>query len=443
MNSIAFTIPGSKSITNRALLLSALAEGQSVLRNVLFSEDTRAMMRALQTLGMKLSIDEAKKEIAVWGCAGVFPNTVAHIHCQDAGTVARFLLVACANQAGCVDFDGNPRLRERPLGGLLTVLRAQGAEISADSLPLRVTNTHALFGGEIFVSGDVSSQFLSGLLMMATYFQQDTVLMTENLVSRPYVEMTCAMMQAFGVQVHQRERSFDGMLRDQASMPLRSLPSMVRTSLSHAIETSCVSCWCICSAQQYQARDYWIESDFSSASYFFAAAAITGKKIILRDMFVENSLQGDSAFLNVLEKMGCVVEIHDGDIAVMGPKKLRGIEVDMRHMSDVMMTLAAIAPFADSPTRIINVGNTRVKESDRIHVMVENLRQLDVRVDEEISALTIYPSVPKAGLVRSYNDHRIAMAFAVLGLRVPGVIIDDVACVSKTFPGFFEVFKKL
>jgi 3-phosphoshikimate 1-carboxyvinyltransferase len=218
---------------------------------------------------------------------------------------------------------------------------------------------------------------------------------------------------------------------------------MVHTSLSQVIETPLAGRRYTCFVHQYQACDYWIESDFSSASYFFAAAAVTGKKIILRHMFVENSLQGDSAFLAVLENMGCDIDIKQGDIAVTGPTQLRGIDVDMQHMPDVMMTLAAIAPFAHSPTRIFNVGNARVKESDRINAMVENLRQLGVRVDEEAAALTIYPGAPHAGCVKSFNDHRIAMAFAVLGLRVPGVNIDDVACVSKTFPGFFEMFKRL
>lgn len=398
-------IPGSKSITNRALLLSALAEGVSFLQNVLFSDDTVTLISALRELGVLLEVDELQKTIRVQGCSGQFPCSQAKIHCRDAGTVARFLLAVCANQIGVFEFDGSTRLRERPINDLVAVLRMQGALISADFFPLIINNKNFFPGGKFFVSGHISSQFLSGLLMAAPYFKTDVILTTDNLVSEPYVNMTCSMMRDFGAEVLHHEKYWQ-----------------VRTD------------------KKYQARHYQIEADFSSASYFFAAAAVTSGKITLLNMQRKNSIQGDSAFLDVLEKMGCQVEENVEGITVTGPSQLKGVDVDMRSISDTMMTLAAIAPFADSPTKISNIGNTRLKESDRIAAMSSNLRQLNIRVEEEVDALTIYPGMPIAGVINCYQDHRIAMACSLIGLKVDGIIIDDVECVNKTFPEFFKVF---
>ncbi len=397
------SIPGSKSITNRALLLAALADGESLLENVLLSDDTLTLISALRALGVDLKSDEENSTVRVTGCSGKFSSSFATIDCRDAGTVARFLLTACANQCGEFKFDGSTRLRERPLRELIEVLRAQGVLISAESFPLIINNKKPLRGGNIFVACDISSQFLSGLLMIAPYCETDVILTTENLVSEPYVNMTCRMMYDFGIEVYQHEKS-----------------------------------WKINVNQHYQARTYKIESDFSSASYFFAAAAITGGKITLLNMQRENSLQGDAAFLDVLEKMGCIIKSDNDNITVVGPAQLKGITVDMQHISDTMMTLAAMAPFADSPTHIVNIGNTRVKESDRISAMANNLRKLNIRVEEEVAALTIYPGTPSAGLIETYQDHRIAMACSLIGLKVPGIVIDDASCVNKTFPGFFK-----
>lgn len=398
-------VPGSKSITNRALLLAALAEGTSLLQNVLFSDDTLAFVAALRALGISIELDEKHHTAHVTGCSGCFPVSYARIDCHDAGTVARFLLAACANQKGEFEFDGSARLRERPSSDLIALLRAQGVHISSTSLPLTMSNQGHLHGGHLSISGNISSQFLSGLLMISPYFKADVVFTTEHLISEPYVNMTCTMMQDFGIEVFRHEKS-----------------------------------WKIRIGKKYQAKKYRIESDFSSASYFFAAAAVTGGTVTLLEMSRENSIQGDSKFLSILEAMGCVVKSDSDGITVTGPTQLRGIEVDMQHMSDTMMTLAAIAPFAQSPTRIINIGNTRVKESDRINAMATNLRQLGVRVEEEKTALTIYPGTPSAGVIKSYQDHRIAMACSLIGLKVPGIVIDDTRCVNKTFPGFFKAF---
>lgn len=401
-------IPGSKSITNRALLIAALALGESNLENVLFSDDTWALIEALKSLGINLKIDELNFKVKIKGAGGPFPLSHAKIDCHESGTVSRFLLAACANQSGQFLFDGGPRLRQRPFADLVHALSQQGAELSQDHFPLTVKNTQPLKGGEIFISGQISSQFLSGLLMISPYCQSDLTLRTADLVSKPYVDMTCALMREFGVSVSSDEKE-----------------------------------WHIKAHQHYQARNYFIESDFSSASYFFAAAAITGGKVTVMNLSRKESIQGDKQFLDVLEKMGCIVEENKQGLTVIGPSFLRGVNVDMRDFSDSMMTLAAIAPFALSPTRISHIANTRLKECDRISAMVYNLGQLGVRVDEEADALTIYPSSPHAGRINPYNDHRIAMAFAIMGLKVEGIIIDQEQCVNKTFPDFFELLKKI
>jgi 3-phosphoshikimate 1-carboxyvinyltransferase len=398
-------IPGSKSVTNRAILLASLADGDSLLQNVLFSDDTETFIHALSQLGVEIAADRDQLTVNIVGCSGRFPRAKAAIDCRDAGTVARFLLAACANQVGEYRFDGSLRLRQRPLHHLVEVLRKQGAALSARALPLIIHNTDRLQGGGIFIPSNISSQFLSGLLMIAPYFQIDTMLETKKIVSEPYIEMTCAMMHDFGVDVFRHEKT-----------------------------------WRIKSGQKYQAKNYLIESDFSSASYFAAAAAVTTGEVVLLNMSPEKSIQGDKRFLDVLQQMGCLIQASAQCLTVVGPQQLKGVTVDMQDFSDTMMTLAAIAPFADSPTHIVNIANTRVKECDRIAAMVYNLRELGIRVDEEKTALTIYPGIPRAGIVNTYQDHRIAMACSLIGLKVPGIVIDDVGCVSKTFPDFFNMF---
>ncbi|MCD8525259.1 MAG: 3-phosphoshikimate 1-carboxyvinyltransferase [Gammaproteobacteria bacterium] len=398
------SIPGSKSITNRCLLLAALAKGNSCLHNVLLSDDTDALMKNLSRLGVSLAIDRANHSVRIQGVEGIFPQKSTYLDCHDSGTVLRFLLPACGNQDGEFYFHGSSQLQKRPIQQLLDVLIQQGACISDQRLPLKINNTQRLRGGKITIFGGTSSQFLSGLLMSAPYYQQDSVFKTHDLVSEPYIRMTCAMMRQFGVFIDQRS--------DKT--------------------------WHVRSAQTYLARNYWIEPDFSSASYFFAAAAVTNSTITILNLSRRKSLQGDKAFLDILEKMGCTIIDDENNIRVIGPKQLQGVDADMRDCSDTMMTLAAIAPFAQSPTRISNIGHVRVKESDRITAIVANLRALNIHVEEEETAITIYPSTPRGTTISSYHDHRIAMACSIIGLKVPNIIIQDPECISKTFPNFFE-----
>lgn len=405
-------IPGSKSITNRALLLAALADGVSELSGMLISDDTRAFVNALHALGIVIQLDEADRSCIVGGSGGQFPRSEATIWCDSAGTVARFLLAACAASSGKYFFDATPQLRQRPIEPLVKVLCAQGAKVTpedATHMPFTIKGTNNLSGDHIEIDGKETGQFISALLMIAPFAKSPVEITSEDIVNRPFVDMTCTMMAEFGVLVRRMHRA-----RFLIPVP-----------------------------QRYKATDYVIEPDLSTASYFFAAAAVTGGEITIQAFDRENSKQGDVKFLFILEKMGCEIIESAKGFAVKGPKELRGVNADMRDFSDVFMTLAAVAPFAKTPTTITNIGHTRLQESNRIAVMREGLEKLQVKVEEGADWLKIYPSEPKGGVINSHQDHRIAMAFAVIGLRVPGVEINGASCVSKTCPEFFELWEKI
>jgi 3-phosphoshikimate 1-carboxyvinyltransferase len=400
---LTVTIPGSKSITNRALLLAALAKGESRLSGMLLSDDTWAALKALQSLGVAIDLDEENLECKVTGCAGIFPKQSARVYCQDAGTTGRFLLAACASQAGEYLVEASEQLSRRPLNDLVQALVSLGADISGPNpghFPLTVKGKK-LAGGDIQISGKTSSQFVSALMLIAPYMQADLSLKVSELISKPYVTMTEKMMASFGVKI---------------------------------------SANVIAAGQCYQACDYVVEPDLSSASYFFAAAAVTGGQVTVKNIDRDNCLQGDVDFLTVLEKMGCSVEQLAGAIKVIGPKQLQGVTVDMGDISDTMMTLAAIAPFASGVIHITNIANTRVKECDRIHAMSSNLQRLGVKVEEGEDFMKIHPGPVNAGVIDSFHDHRIAMAFSLVGLKQEGIIIDGSECTRKTFPDFFELW---
>lgn len=405
-------IPGSKSMTNRALLLAALAEGQSELFDILLSDDTRTFITALQALGITIEINEAERSCVVTGCNGQFPQTETQVWCADAGTAARFLTAACSATEGVYEFDGSEQLRKRPILPLLRALANQGVKISpphAERMPFTLEGRDSLPGGEIEIAGEETSQFLSGILMIAPYAKATTNIVSHTVVSRPYVEMTMSIMADFGVMVRQFHLS-------RFSIPPR---------------------------QHYTGRSYRIEPDLSTASYFFAAAAVTGGEIQIQGIDRENSKQGDVEFLTVLEKMGCEVKSTESGLIVKGTSSLKGVNVDMRDFSDTFMTLAAIAPFASSPTTMTNISHTRYQESNRISVMRQELENLGVKVEEGEDWLKVYPSEPQPGVVNSHFDHRIAMAFSIIGLRVQGIEIDRAECVAKTCPEFFELWAGL
>ena len=403
---LTVTAPGSKSITNRVLLLAALATGRSRLSGVLFADDTIVFADALQALGVRLERDPEAATCVVHGVGGPFPAASASVWCGEAGTAARFLLAACAASHGRFRLDAAPRLRERPLAELLGALRELGAKTEprgAERLPLSVLAS-GLRGGYLDLRGQTSSQFVSALLMAAPLARRPLEFGVDHLVSKPYVDMTCALMQRFGMEV-------------------------LRTGYRR---------FTVAAPSTYSATDLAIEPDASSASYFFAAAALLGGTVRVPGLRREGALQGDTRFLDVLEKMGCRVDDDAAGVVVHGPKQLAGLTVDMSDISDTFMTLAAIAPFADGPVTIENIANVRLKESDRIGAVEENLQRLGVKTESGADFLHIKPGTPRPGTIAAHNDHRIAMSFAVLGLRAPGIVIDDPDCVAKTFPDFFE-----
>jgi 3-phosphoshikimate 1-carboxyvinyltransferase len=406
------TIPGSKSITNRALLLAALADGVSEVSGVLVSDDTTAFINALRNLGVMLQFDETTKTCIVGGCSGRFPKTEATIWCAEAGTVARFLLAACASSPGKFTFDGSARLRERPIELLLKTLCVQGASVmpeNAKTMPFILNGSEGLEGGEVEIDGSETGQFISALLMVAPFAQSSLLIKTSRLVSASYVDMTCAMMGEFGVLVRR-------MHQERFFIPV---------------------------PQRYVARDYVIEPDLSTASYFFAAAAVTAGQVTIQSIDVKNSKQGDIHFLTTLQKMGCELIENANGLTIKGPAELQGVNVDMRAGSDTFMTLAAIAPFAKTPTTITNIGHTRLQESNRISVMREELEKLNVKVEEGPDWIRVYPSAPRGGLVDAHNDHRIAMSLSIIGLRISGLEIEGAECVTKTCPEFFTLWDNL
>lgn len=402
-------VAGSKSETNRALILAALASGVSRLRGVLRSDDTDACVEALRTLGVVIERGSAD-EVVVHGEGGAFVATEASVWCGDAGTCARFLPPAAALGHGSIAFDGTDQLRGRPLGVTLEALRSLGAEIDADATGLPFTlGARGLVGGTVEVPSAQSSQPLSGLLMAAAGASGRVELHAPGLVSRAYVAMTIDLMAHFGVHV---ERVGDDRF--------------------------------VVEPQRYLAADLEIEADASAASYFFAAAAVGGGSVTVPNL-TRHSRQSDVGFVGVLASMGCAVDETTHGLRVERDRSapLRGVDVDMNEMSDTFMTLACVAPYAESPVTIRNVAHVRVKESDRIHAVVTNLRALGVEVDERDDGVTVYPSRPHAGRISAFGDHRIAMSFAVLGLRTEGVVIEGAECVAKTVPDFFDRWERL
>lgn len=402
-------VPGSKSVTNRALLVAALADGPSRIMNPLFSDDSYWLMDALVRLGIDVSADREGGEVRVSGQSGVIEASGVALFVGNAGTVARFLPPALALGRGPYTVDGVPRMRERPVEDLVNAMRQLGAAVEYATeegrFPL-VIKGGGIRGGKVRVSGSKSSQFVSGLLMAAPYADEPVTLHAEGRRQWPYIGITVAVMKAFGVEVDEALGRF-------------------------AVEPAL-----------YTAREYEVEPDASGASYFMAAAAVTGGRVRIPGLG-SGSPQGDLRFAEVLRQMGCEVEIARDSVEVKGPDRLRGVEVDMNAFSDTMITLSAIAPFADGPTTILNVGHTRLQETDRISAVATELRRLGVTVDDAPSSIRIIPQKIRPAVVETYGDHRIAMAFAVTGLVTSGISIRDPGCVTKTFPDYFERLESL
>ncbi|MEW5828960.1 MAG: 3-phosphoshikimate 1-carboxyvinyltransferase [Chloroflexota bacterium] len=423
-------VPGSKSLTNRALLIAALADGTISLENALFSDDSRYFADSLSRLGFDISLAPEASRMAVTGLGGRIPATRAELFIGNAGTAARFLSAFLTLGHGEYVLDGEPRMRERPIGDLVDALTQLGAKVeavsgprSASYPPVKITAS-GLPGGKTRIAGNISSQFLSALLMVAPYARSPVEIeVTTELNSKPYVDMTLSIMQDFGVEVER-----DGYNSFKIPLTHYALRTNYQLPITH---------------YQPPITNYQIESDASAASYFFAAPAVCGGTVRVENIS-RKSVQGDIRFLGVLEQMGCEVLESDNTITVHRPSSIVGVDLDMGDIPDTAQTLAAVAPFASTPTRIRGIASARVKETDRVAATCAELARLGVRVEEREDGMTIHPcSTFNPANIQTYNDHRMAMAFSLIGLRLPGVTIENPGCVSKTFPNFFDVLATL
>lgn len=405
-------VAGSKSVTNRVLIMAAMADGISVIRNALRSDDTYWCLDALRRLGVHVEITE--EEIRIEGTGGVWPNRKADLYAGAAGTVARFLPgVLAGDEGGSWRMAGSKSLRERPLEPLVTALSAMGAEIryadEAGKLPIEIEGKR-LRGGAISLSGSVSSQFLSGVLMASPYAGAETeIVVPDGIVQHAYVRITVELMERFGVTVSHGE-TFD------------------RFTVQ---------------PQRYKGQALSIEADASTACYPLAYAALTEGYVRIANLD-PRTRQPDIGFAGLLRRMGCKVGLDGGAVELWGPSRLRGgFEISMKEMSDQAMTLAAIAPFADAPITITGVAHIRTHECDRIAAICESLRKLGIQVEERDDGMTIHPGSPSAAALPTYDDHRVAMSLALIGAKVPGIRLLDPGCVSKTCPTFFDDMSRL
>ena len=411
-------LPGSKSLTNRALVVGALADGRTELTGALFSDDTALMIACLQALEVQIDADAACESITIDGCGGNLPATDADLFCGNSGTTIRFCTALCALGSGSYRLDGVERMRQRPLGPLVEALRSVGVLIgyeAAEGYPPVMVRGGGIRAGTMVFDAPPSSQYVSALLMSAPYAAGDVFIELRHLISAPYITMTVRLMEAFGAAVIEK------------------------------MEGHCARI-IVPAPQRYAGRGYAIEPDASNASYFLAAPAVADGQVTVEGLGTD-SVQGDVRFVDVLEQMGCRVERGADSLRVEGPaegEKLRGVDVDLNDMPDVAQTLAVIALFAEGPTTIRNVGNLRIKETDRLAALAVELDKFGARVELADDGLTIHPPARVAPApVATYGDHRMAMSFALAGLAVEGVEILDPTCVNKTFPDFFERFEQM
>ncbi len=413
------TIPGSKSITNRAVIMAALADGTSLLKNILVAQDTQMMFNAIHALDIPITIDKTQHLAEITGCDGFIPSGEAEIECGNAGTVMRFVTALCALGHGTFKLDGVERMRQRPMGDLVEVLQAFGCGVEYldhKNFPPVTVHASGLSGGKISFHAPPSSQLISAMMMVAPYAKSDVMIdVTGSVVSQPYLKMTTALMDQFGVIV------IEQYTEDGAKFVIES-------------------------TQKYQGHTFAIEPDASNASYFLAAPAIAGGQVTVEGLGTD-SMQGDAKFVDVLEKMGCSIDRQPNQLTVKSPKspdRLRGIDIDLNDMPDTVQTLAVVALFAEGPTVIRNVANLRVKETDRLSALVKELSKLGATVEDCGDGLKITPpdSLTPAD-IDTYDDHRMAMSFALAGLKCKGVTIREPQCCEKTFPDFFDRFDSI
>lgn len=427
---IKVSVPGSKSITNRALLIAALANGKSQLKGVLFSDDSRHFVQALIDLGFPVEVDESKKEITITGENGRIPcvrenRTIetrsgivnADINVGSAGTAARFLTAFLGLSNGRFRIDSSEQMKKRPMKELLVALEELGAEIFYEEeeyhFPFVIGN-NSIAKNEIVIDVDKSSQFLSALLISSVLFTDDFCIRVVGHHGMAYVNMTVQMMKQFGADVERQTECGTDTARFKVG-----------------------------SKEHYLSQNYLIEPDVSAACYFYAMAPILKVPSVVSGV-PGNSLQGDIAFLEVLKDMGCHVEMVDGEITVFPPEdnNLNGGTWDLSTFSDQTLTLAALAPFTNNVVQIRNVGHIRLQECDRIHAILHNLKALGINASEQDGTITIEPGEMHGGQIETFEDHRVAMAFSLPGLVVGNVEIENPLCCRKTFENYFDVLEE-
>lgn len=415
--------PGSKSLTNRALVLAALGDGESTLSNLLLADDTKVMLDNLQRLGFGVSLDADARTVGVAGRGGEIPATSAELFCGNSGTTIRFLTAMCTlgKSPASYTLDGVARMRQRPIAPLVDMLKNLGGRIEylaePDCPPVKVT-ANGLPGGVAKYGSEISSQYLSAVLMAAPYMRSELCVYLEGpQTSWPYVSMTMRLMDTFGVTPE--------LVRDETTGEPKQI---------HIPQGS------------YSATHYAIEPDASNASYFLAAAAIhKGSKVTIEGLG-KRSLQGDVGFADVLHKMGADLVFGKDFITVAGTDRLEGIDADLLGMPDMAQTLAVVALFADGPTTIRGLHTLRVKETDRVAALATELTKLGADVDVEQASITIHPPEDgklKLAAIDTYDDHRMAMSFALAATRVAGIRINDPQCVNKTYPDYFVDLEKV
>ncbi len=415
---VTFAPPGSKSLTNRAMVLAALSEGECKLTGALFADDTRVMIDGLRKLGFTVDVDEPNHTITITGQSGKIPNTSAELFCGNSGTTIRFLTALCSLGKGEYLLDGIPRMRQRPIGPLVTMLRNLGARIEhtiSEGYPPVKILADSLPGGMVRYGSETSSQYLSALLQVSPYTRNETIIdLVGKQTSWPYVAMTMQLMDRFH---HLCELERDPNTHE----PIRIIVPQGKYKCAH----------------------YHIEPDASNATYSLALAALhPGSKITIEGLG-KSSLQGDVGFADVLHQMGAQLVFGKDFLTLTGPAHLEGIDVDLSGMPDTAQTLAVVALFADGPTTMRGLHTLRVKETDRIAALSTELTKLGADVDVEDDVMTIHPPEKlKPARIDTYDDHRMAMSFSLAGTRSSGIRINDPACVNKTYPEYFEDLKK-
>ena len=427
-------VPGSKSITNRALLLATLASGTSTLRGPLFSDDSGHFLQCVKDLGFETSVDKTSRTITVTGCGGTVPKKEADQYVGSAGTAARFLTAYLGISDGIYHMDASEQMRKRPMAPLLDSLKELGCEVVYDDVSLEghfpfTLKSHGFLKDRISVNIDSSSQFMSALLISSCLSKEDFTVYMEGSHGMAYIDMTVKMMEQFGVHT-------EPLYYCTGNSKNHSCSGCVNSTIPMGYRTA--------AGQTYNALDYQIEPDISAACYFYAMSPLLGIPVQVEHVHF-NSLQGDVAFIRILEKMGCSASEREEGILLEPPADgiFHGITADMSACSDQAITLAAIAPFADSPTTITGIGHIRFQESDRITAIVTELRKMGIRCENSEGSITIYPGQPDASYVDTYDDHRMAMGFALTGLRAEGIVINNPQCCSKTFVEYFDVLDKV